>query len=151
MKLLFTLLFLLATSSVYAQNIIIVRHAEKEKGPDPVLTEQGTKRAQNLVTLLKDYDIKYVFSTNYKRTQLTAKPLATALGVAIKSYDPSNQALLIDEIKKTDEDIFVVGHSNTVPNLVYLLTGKKIVIDEDTFDALLIINQQGLVWKSSNF
>lgn len=150
MKLVIALILFITSSSICAQNVIIVRHAEKQQGPNPMLTEHGTQRAERLVTLLKGYDIKAVFSTSYNRTQLTATPISKVRNLPIDDYDPRDQQGLITKIRNIKGDVFIVGHSNTVPELVYLLSGKKIILDENTYDALLVINKQNIIWQSSN-
>ena len=77
------------------KTIYIVRHAEKQlvQDPDPELAQVGYIRAKKLAQILKDQEIKHIFSTNYKRTQLTAQPTAEQAGVEIQSYEPSNHDL----------------------------------------------------------
>ncbi|MGE3181178.1 MAG: histidine phosphatase family protein [Phycisphaerae bacterium] len=62
------------------KTVYLVRHAEKanEKEPDPVLSEQGAKRAAALSQVLRDVPVSSIFCTPYKRSQETAKPLADA-------------------------------------------------------------------------
>ncbi|HEV8080637.1 MAG TPA: histidine phosphatase family protein, partial [Chitinophagaceae bacterium] len=47
-------------------NIYIIRHAEKSAEPanDPHLTSEGKQRAETLKDLLKDKNIKAIFSTD---------------------------------------------------------------------------------------
>ncbi len=96
-----------------------VRHAEKESGTDPVLTEKGRQRAGDLVRALKDQPIQRIYVTQFKRTQLTADSMRLQLGIDTVHYQASDNGLdLFDKIaahgdlKKT---ILVIGHSNTVP------------------------------------
>src|SRR3954454_24752637 len=73
----------LLSSRAEAQKVIyIVRHAEKETtGTDPPLSLTGKKRADALAELLKNANIKAIYTCDALRTQQTAKPLATASGI----------------------------------------------------------------------
>ena len=51
---------------------------------DPDLSEAGRARAASLATALKDAGIVAIFTTEFKRTQQTAEPLAKALGLTVK-------------------------------------------------------------------
>lgn len=113
--------------------IILVRHAEKDTTAagstqmqaDPPLSSAGKMRADKLVSVLKSYPIQSIFSTKYNRTRSTVMPIAAKLGVEIQTYDPSKQADLALLLKSwKGKTILVVGHSNTVPGLVNLITGN---------------------------
>jgi phosphohistidine phosphatase SixA len=111
---------LAAPSAIY-----IVRHAEKAPaGKDPELTAEGQARAQNIATILQKTGITHVFSTPTQRTRQTAQPLAQRAGVAVESYDPGAPQALAEKVKTLDGAVLVVGHSNTVPDLVRLFGGK---------------------------
>jgi 2,3-bisphosphoglycerate-dependent phosphoglycerate mutase len=106
----------------------IVRHAEKETTntmtSDVPLSDAGKQRAQALKDLLQKENIKHIFSTNFIRTKSTAQPLADAIHVPIEMYDPKDSAF-ISKLKLLDGNILIVGHSNTVDDLVNALTGKR--------------------------
>jgi broad specificity phosphatase PhoE len=104
--------------------IYLVRHAEKmsEHG-DPELTARGHVRAQHVSTLLARAGIAHVFSTPTKRTMQTAQPLAQQAALAVQSYDPRKPAALVEKIRASSGAVLVVGHSNTIPELVRLLGG----------------------------
>ena len=124
--LLFSLLLLLGacTSQNSPKTIYIVRHAEKQLvGNDPELAYVGGVRALKLSQILEKEDIKHVFSTDYIRTRNTAKPTADEAGVKIEIYDPKNQDALVEELRKREGNILVVGHSNTVSQLANYFVG----------------------------
>lgn len=107
----------------------LIRHAEKDRSnsnnKDPHLTEKGLIRAKNWAKTLKHVQFDVVYSTNYNRTKETAQPIADAQQLEITYYDPRRINLkhfLKDTRGKT---VFVVGHSNTIPNLVNSLIDKK--------------------------
>ena len=115
--LLLSLLLLLGacTSQNSPKTIYIVRHAEKQLvGDDPELAYVGGVRAVKLSQILEKESIKHVFSTDYIRTRNTAKPTAERAGLAIEVYDPKNQDALVEDLRKREGNILVVGHSNTV-------------------------------------
>lgn len=119
-------LTLLAHGAAFAapDAIYIVRHAEKAgAGKDPELTAEGRLRAQNIAAILRKANITHVFSTPFLRTQQTAQPLAQRGNLAVETYDPRAPKALVDKVKALDGAALVVGHSNTVPELVRLFGG----------------------------
>ena len=129
--------------------VYVTRHGEKAlDAKDPDLSAQGQARARTLAVMLRKVGIKNIFSSTTKRTQQTAQPLATQAGVAVQLYDPSKPALIIDKIKALAGPTLLVGHSNTVPDLVKLLGGVPgAPISDDEFDRLyqVIIAPDGSV------
>ncbi len=136
MRILF--LFLLVSNTAYSQTTIyLTRHAEKQAGDNPALTVIGAFRAQNIAKQLASVGITHVFSTDYKRTKETAKPLADFLNLPIQSYNPSDLTTFAEQLKKLKGSILVVGHSNTTPELTALLSLQKIdAIKENEYDNL---------------
>lgn len=121
------LLFSSCGTSPEPKTIYVVRHAEKMlvDNPDPELAVAGRARATKLSQILADKEIKHVFSTDYKRTQLTAKPTADEFGLTVESYDPREQEAFAAKLETLDGNILVVGHSNTAPRLVNILIEKE--------------------------
>jgi broad specificity phosphatase PhoE len=112
------------TSQNSPKTIYIVRHAEKKlEGNDPELAYVGGVRAEKLAQILEKEEIKHVFSTDYIRTRNTAKPTAERAGIEIEIYDPKNQDALVEELRKREGNILVVGHSNTVSQLANYFAG----------------------------
>lgn len=104
--------------------IYLVRHGEKESiGKDPELTAQGKERARNIATMLQKVGIRNVFSSQYARTKQTADPLARSSRVEVQVYDAGKPALLVEKVKTLAGPVLVVGHSNTLPELVRLFGG----------------------------
>jgi len=121
-----------------AHTIYLTRHAEKAAtGTDPALTAEGQARATNIAATLKDAQVKHVYSTAYQRTQQTAQPLATYLGLPVKSYDPTQLAAFAQQLRALPENTLVVGHSDTTPELIRQLGGDPgSAIAEAEFDRL---------------
>jgi len=142
------MMFLLLAVSVNAQaaTFYVLRHAEKasDGSKDPALTEQGYQRAANLAGMLANAGIKKVYASDYQRTQLTAGPLAAQLGIEVTSYDPRDLPGLKEQLLKEDVNAMIVGHSNTTPMLVHLLSGQSVTnLDEANFDFLFQVVRQG--------
>lgn len=123
-------------SVAFAQNeaesttVILVRHAEKatDDAKDPTLTESGAERAERLKELLKkEFTVKAVYSTPYKRTRLTAQPTADFFEVKISEYGFSDpQGLAKSWVEGySGSAVLVVGHSNTMPYFTNLLLGEE--------------------------
>lgn len=133
-----------AVSATY----ILTRHAEKaaEGGKDPILNDLGTQRAERLAGLLKTAGIDAVYSTPYQRTRLTANPLAEFLKLEVLDYDPFAQEDF-EKIRKAAQNkkILIVGHSNTIPNMVNQLLGEERFeqLEEMEYDKLFIVTKIG--------
>lgn len=144
--LLFSLLLLLGacTSQNSPKTIYIVRHAEKQLvGNDPELAYVGNVRALKLAQILEKEEIKHVFSTDYIRTRNTAKPTADKAGVAIEIYDPKNHDALVEELRKREGNILVVGHSNTVGQVANYFVGdgeKFADLTDLEYDFIYVVN-----------
>lgn len=138
----FLVLTVLFPSNLFAEEgrvIYLVRHAEKAKDgtKNPHLTEVGKKRASYIAALLQNEEIRYIFSTNYYRTQETAKPLATKLIREVQIYNPSALKDFAKKLTALKGNILVVGHSNTTPQLVTFLGGDSHgQIDESDYSRL---------------
>ena len=129
------LLLFSSTSILTAQGkktIILVRHAEKETAAmvdanDPPLTAAGKERAERLVKKIGRFRPGAFYSTNYKRTRDTVSPLAKKRNKPVEIYDAAKPQDLVSSIKASKTKRFViVGHSNTIPPLANLITGKDL-------------------------
>ena len=152
---------LLCVVTAFAQDdfkpktVFLVRHAEKEDEPrqDPPLKREGVARSQELARLLGGAGIKTIYTSQFTRTKLTAEPLATKLGltataISLKS-NPTNPRLIAEEstaevvnkiMERPGENVLVVGHSNSVPDVIKMLGGDVVpTIDERKFDDLFIV------------
>ncbi len=107
-----------------AKIVYVTRHGEKA-GPekDADLSAAGQTRARNLAYTLARAGVNNIFSTATARARHTAQPLATARALEIQTYDPAQQAALAAKLKGLNGASLVVGHSNTITELVRLLGG----------------------------
>ena len=130
--------------------IVVVRHAERSTDDprDPSLSAAGQQRARDLSVLLRDAGVTDIYTTQYKRTRQTAEPYAQQRGIAIvaRPIDASNSATyahdLAQEIltRSAGKSVLVVGHSNTVPDIVRALTGTTIPAMTDAeYDHIFVI------------
>jgi broad specificity phosphatase PhoE len=107
--------------------VLLVRHAEKSGSPpgDPLLTAEGEARAADLAHVAANAGVTAIFVTNYIRTQRTAEDLANDLGLTpqIPGGSPQDLANLI-LANHRGETVVVVGHSDTVPEIIDALDGE---------------------------
>ena len=136
-------LAVVAVSPASAQTaVLVVRHAEKvDESEDPLLSAKGKVRAQALARHLKGAGIKAIYVTEYKRTGLTAAPLAAALGLKPIVVPADATATLVERIRKDNlaDVVLVVGHSNTLPEILKTLGHPGTVeIAGDEYDNLFV-------------
>lgn len=103
----------------------IVRHAEKQDGDNPVLTEKGVKRAEHIVEMLKNEPISRVFSTETYRTVMTATPTAADRGVAVELFSTDTLSDFATMLKGLEGTFLIVAHSSSTPDLASLLSDTK--------------------------
>jgi broad specificity phosphatase PhoE len=136
------------------QVIFLVRHAERADAPaapsttashsmlgdDPPLSPAGEQRAARLAAMLAGSNVKQIFTSEFKRTRQTAAPLAAKLKLtpvmaAAKDPDP-----LVAAIRKAPGNVLVVGHANTVPDLIRKLgVTETVTIGDNDYDNLFLV------------
>ena len=135
-------ILLFTLSAVAASPIIfVVRHAEKSAdGNDPDLSAAGQQRAEGLARIVKDAEITAIFTTEFKRTQETAAPTAKELHVS-PTVIPADQIFaLVEKLRGLKGNGLVVGHGNTIPDLVKALgIATPVNIPENDYSELLFI------------
>ena len=136
----FVVLLLSFGSLAEQQSWYFIRHFEKQQGSDPQLTEKGALQAHALVAALKDKTLSKIYSTQYKRTLESAAPVAAARGLDITLYDPARLALLAEQISQQN-NILVVGHSNTTAQLIRLMGGQLADLSEADYGQLFILTK----------
>jgi len=127
----------------------VVRHAEKGSSAtnpsDPPLSSEGEKRAEALKEELKRNKIQKIFATSTQRAMATARPLGVAAGVLIENYGPLPTQEFLQQLKAQKKNVLIVGHSNTVDDIVNGLSGKIELQDlpDTEYDNLYIITYKG--------
>lgn len=122
--------------------VLLVRHAEKASGgDDPELSEAGSGRAARLAEMLKGAGLTAVLSSDRKRTLLTARPAAAAAGVVVREIAKGDPAATLAAIDAAPADavVLVVGHSNTIPEILTKLGGPAVTIDDADFGNLFVV------------
>lgn len=131
----------------------VVRHAEKGSiagmTTDVPLSEAGKLRADALKDTLAGRNIQAIYTTNFLRTRSTAQPLAEKENITLQFYKPYDTSF-IALLKSSRKNFLIVGHSNTIDNLVNELMGMKMVADdlpESRFGDLFVITRKGKKYK----
>src|SRR6266480_1704489 len=122
--------------------VVIVRHAEKAAngGNDPDLSSPGHARAEALAPILKDSGITAIFTSEFKRTQETAAPTATSARVTPTVVAAEDTAALVRKLHQLNGNALVVGHGDTIPDIVKALgINSSINIPDADYSELLIV------------
>lgn len=125
--------------------VILVRHAEKAAEPagDPPLTSAGQARARALLDAVRHAGVTAVITTQFERTRATAAPTAKALGITPEVVTASGRTHaqdVADAIRKhSGQTVLVVGHSNTVPEIIHALGADVPPICDATYDNLYVV------------
>jgi phosphohistidine phosphatase SixA len=126
--------------------LFLVRHAEKAAtSADPDLSTCGQHQAKALATLLKDVQLPQIFHTPYQRTKMTAQAMAQN-DRKLQPYNPAKLAEFAAQLLQNQQSAVIVGHSNTTPELVALLSSQQIASMAETeygiIYQLVFANQQ---------
>lgn len=127
--------------------VIVVRHAETEQStdPDPALSVYGRERAARLDRMLSQAQpvrgIDAIFTSEARRTQQTVTPLSETLALPLNVVPSATWKDLPNKILRghRGEYVLVAGHSNTIPALIEAMTGVKVALRDDEYDAMFIV------------
>jgi phosphohistidine phosphatase SixA len=128
--------------------VIVIRHAEKESvEPDPALSEAGQARAMLLVRMFGAVQgtghLDVIYTSPALRNRQTAAPLAARLGLTPIVAPADNPKALAHRAlsDNSGKRVMIVGHSNTVPELVAALSGQDDIpkMDEHDFGTMYIV------------
>ena len=104
----------------------VVRHLHTPEGRrDPDLLPEGQAAAQRLAAMLASEPPAIIYVSDYKRTRQTAAPIAARLGLTPVVYDPADTPALAARVRQGPWPVLIVGHSNTVPDIVAALGGTR--------------------------
>ena len=142
MRLLLTIFLAFSIPENDCSTFYLIRHAEKvrtnKSDRDPALNKKGMIRAQNWKEYFINKDISKIYSTNYKRTLETVKPIQEAIGLTAILYSPSSIDYKDFISSNEGEVVLIVGHSNTIPNFVNEL------INDQVYDQIDDLNNSNL-------
>lgn len=115
---------------------------------DPARSPEGQQRAELLAETLASANVQAIITTHYRRTQETAAPLAKRLGLlpTVLPIRPGPQSAHIAEViaavRKLSGVVLVVGHSNTVADIVAgLSSSTPVPLCETSFSNLFVSTQ----------
>jgi phosphohistidine phosphatase SixA len=147
--------FMLAMAFAYwnsatSTTFVVLRHAEKQVGAisDAPLSPQGEVRASRLAQMFGDNEafgrVRKIYVTETRRTQQTAAGLAQRLGLnpeivdaKVDSKDLARRALRENRGGRA----LIIGHSNTVPEIVAALAhmDKVPLMGDEEFDTIYVV------------
>lgn len=126
--------------------VFVVRHADRaDTSADSLLSAVGHTRAMRLGVILKGAGITQIYTTNLRRTVQTAAPLAAALELTPTEVPSSDLDALFTKLHAAapHDRVLVVGHLNTVPEILHRLgVTAPVTIGETEFDNLFIVIPQ---------
>jgi len=129
-----------ATAQPPAPTIFVVRHFNTPAGErDPDLLPEGQRNAELLASWFGPVRPRAIYVSDFKRTRQTAAPLAARLGVEPIVYDHADTPGLIARVRAGPLPALIVGHSNTVPDIVAALGGTR--------PAPLVHEDFGDIWR----
>ena len=125
--------------------VILVRHAEKGTTPkdDPLLTDTGKTRAAHLAEMLSNAGVQAIYTSQFERTKLTAEPIAKKLAIDATVIDAAKSDEFANAIrtKNAGQVVLVVGHSNTLPEIIHALNGPEIPeLDDNEYDSFFVLS-----------
>jgi broad specificity phosphatase PhoE len=129
--------------------IVLVRHAEKELVTinDPPLAPAGERRAERLAQMFGTASgpghVEGIYVTDARRTQQTAAPLAARLGMRPTVLPASTSSSSVASQAMHEHRggrALIVGHSNTVPEIVKALSGVEVPpIADEEYDNVYVV------------
>lgn len=129
--------------------VILVRHAEKQLGTieDPSLTPEGERRAERLAQMFGSQrgngGLDAIYVSDTRRAQQTAAALAKRLGLEPVIVPGGDIAGIARRVVSEHRGgvVLVVGHSNTVPQIIHELTGYEVPeIPDEEHDNLYVVS-----------
>jgi phosphohistidine phosphatase SixA len=103
------------------KTLILLRHADVDVVPEPELNARGRERADALAELLAVAGVTSIFVSPALRTQQTAAPLAAKVGLVAQIVSTSQQTVTKALSTVAGEVVVVIGHSNTIPEMLHTL------------------------------
>lgn len=138
------LLFVRAAHAATAQEAIyLVRHAERaDSSSDSALSAEGEARAIRLARWLETANITHIYTTDLRRTVQTAEPFAAASHLSAQQLPASDTHAVAGRVTGLGprDRALVVGHSNTIPELVRLFGVRTpVTIGDNDYDNIFVV------------
>ena len=106
--------------------VFVMRHLNTPAGqPDPELLPEGQRAAEALASWFGANRPVAIYVTDFKRSRATVAPLAAALHLTPIVYDPRDTMALTARVRLEHGPVLVVGHSNTVPDIIQGFGGTR--------------------------
>lgn len=133
-----------AAPALAQRAVFVVRHAEKasQTDKDPELSLYGEDRAIALTRLVRGTKVDAVFVTELRRTRDTAAPLCRQRALRPTVIKAADTQALLSQVRALPKDAIavVVGHSNTIPDILAGLGVKeKIEIRDDEYGRVFVV------------
>lgn len=127
--------------------LVLLRHADYDGGPgDPSLNADGLARRDQLAHVLSEIGVSHIIVSQWARTAQTAQTLATATGLTPEQITHNNYAAIVAAARSHPSTVLIVGHSDTVPELIRRFTGTPgPVIASTDFDNMFISERTRLI------
>lgn len=122
--------------------VLLVRHAERNTtmlGHDVPLNDVGERRARELARIAGEAGVSAIYATPTIRARDTAAPLAARLGDTLTVVHDVGETVTRLKTRHWGRTVLVVGHSNTVPQIIAGLTGRKVPEFVAEFDLLYVV------------
>lgn len=137
---LFALLACATAGRPTAPATYVMRHLNTPAGErDPDLLPEGQRAAAALAAWFGREWPRAIYVSDFRRTRQTAAPLAARLGLTPIVYDPADTPGLVARVRAGPHPALIVGHSNTVPEIVAQLGGTR--------PAPLVHENFGDIWR----
>lgn len=132
--------------------LLILRHADRVANQD-LLSDAGQTRAEELIHVMQKAGISGVYHSEAVRARQTAQPTADSLGVPRVQIPASDFDALFEHIEENHPrgtTVMIVGHSNTVPQIIARAGGPTIPdITDNEFDNLFVLERCTCRWGAA--
>jgi phosphohistidine phosphatase SixA len=125
-----------------AGNIFVVRHSEKVSETADALSAAGQTRANCLALTLRDTNIKTVITSPTQRARQTAEPTANEFKIKSEDTQADNFTAIAARAREASKqgDVLIIGHSNTIPQIVKELTGAQVLVEDIAYDKMFVVS-----------
>ncbi len=126
----------------------LIRHAEKERvdplDSNPSLSVEGKARADYWARYFDSIQLDAIYSTNYIRTLMTARPVSEKKNLDVRIYDANSLYDKEFQNNTKNKKVLIVGHSNTTPDFVNKILGvpKYKNMDDNDNSSLYVVEMR---------